>query len=330
MIIAMACTGNWYHYLTVDIFSLLKTTKTVKKIYLLLETDNIDDLDELKKVIEKYPVEIKLINFNNIFDDLVEKGNINRDTIFSNFCFARLALPSVVEEDKILYIDTDAIVIQDISKVWRVNIDDYYLAGCKDYGIIRDGTNEKLGFTGRYVNSGYILMNLKKIREDNLIRIAMTDELTMMGNRRGYDEEVRTYFEDVLPYDLVIYSVDVNGLKMVNDTRGHSAGDKLIRKAARFLSETFGDMGKVFRIGGDEFIAIVNTKTPRMILDTIKDKASSLEVFPEYTLSISVGYAAVADFPNLDIKGLEKNADNMMYEDKEAYYKRMGIDRRRK
>lgn len=168
MIIAMACTGNWYHYLTVDIFSLLKTTKTVKKIYLLLETDNIDDLDELKKVIEKYPVEIKLINFNNIFDDLVEKGNINRDTIFSNFCFARLALPSVVEEDKILYIDTDAIVIQDISKVWRVNIDDYYLAGCKDYGIIRDGTYEKLGFTGRYVNSGFILMNLKKIREDNL------------------------------------------------------------------------------------------------------------------------------------------------------------------
>ena len=66
------------------------------------------------------------------------------------------------------------------------------------------------------------------------------------------------------------------------------------------------------------------------IFETIKDKASSTEVFPEYTLSVSVGYAAVADFPDLNLKGLAKKADNMMYEDKEAYYKKMGIDRRRK
>lgn len=168
MVVAMACTEDWYHYLTVDIYSLLKTTPSVKKIYLLLETDNIDDIPELKKVIEKYPVEIKIVNFNNIFDDLVEKGNVNRDTVFSNFCFARLALPSIVDEDKVLYIDTDAIVLKDISKVWRTNIDDYYIAGCKDYGIIRDGTYDKLGFTGKYVNSGFIIMNLKKIREDNI------------------------------------------------------------------------------------------------------------------------------------------------------------------
>ena len=168
MVVAMACTENWYHYLAVDIYSLLKTTPLVKKIYLLLETDSIDDIPEIKKVIEKYPVELKIINFNNIFDKLVEKGNKNRDTIFSNFCFARLALPSIVEEDKVLYIDTDAIVLKDISRIWRLDMTDYYIAGCKDHGIIRDGTYEKLGFTGKYVNSGFIIMNLKKIREDKL------------------------------------------------------------------------------------------------------------------------------------------------------------------
>lgn len=104
----------------------------------------------------------------------------------------------------------------------------------------------------------------------------------------------------------------------------------MIKCAARCIGEAVGDNGKVFRTGGDEFAAIVNTKEPAVLFDKIKDKASSMEVFPEYTLSISVGYAAVADFPNLNLKGLVKKADNMMYEDKEAYYKKMGIDRRRK
>jgi diguanylate cyclase (GGDEF)-like protein len=190
-------------------------------------------------------------------------------------------------------------------------------------GYNKDGYPTLIIFTVQNIEN-------EKLREDNLIRIAMTDELTLLGNRRGYDEEIRTYMEEILPYDFVIYSVDVNGLKTVNDTRGHSAGDKLIMSAARCIRETVGEKGKVFRTGGDEFIAIVSTKEPAILFKTIKDKASSTEVFPEYTLSISVGYAAVADFPNLDLKGLVKKADNMMYEDKETYYKKMGIDRRRK
>ena len=168
MNIAMACTKNWYYYLTVDLYSLLENNKNVEKIYLLLETNNINDVPRLDKIIAKYNVKVEIINFNEIFDSLVKKGNINRDTIFSNFCFARLALPYLVREDKIIYIDTDAIVLQDISHLWKINMDDYYVAGCKDYGIIRDGTYDRLGIHGKYVNSGVIILNLKKIREDNI------------------------------------------------------------------------------------------------------------------------------------------------------------------
>ncbi len=168
MNIALACNANWYHYLVVNLHSLLECTKNIKKIYLLLETDKIEDVPRLNKLIDKYPVEFKLINFNNIFDTLVEKGNINRDTIYSNFCFARLALPTLVEEDKVLYIDTDAIVVQDISKIWRLDISNCYVAGCKDYGVLTDNTYERVGITGKYINSGFVLFNLKKIREDNI------------------------------------------------------------------------------------------------------------------------------------------------------------------
>jgi lipopolysaccharide biosynthesis glycosyltransferase len=168
MIIAMACTKNWYHYLMVDLYSLLECTKNVKKVYLLVETDKVKDIPYLSKIKKAYDVEIKLIDFNKEIDKLIPKDNVNRDTIYSNFCFARLALPSLVKEDKILYIDTDAIVRKDISKVWRVDLKDYYVAGCKDYGVLKQNIYETLNITGKYINSGFVLFNLKKIREDNI------------------------------------------------------------------------------------------------------------------------------------------------------------------
>lgn len=168
MIIALACNKNWYKYLVVNIYSLLKSTKNIKKIYLLLETNNIKEVPKLEEVINKYLVDIELINFNEVFDNLVEVGNVNRNTIYSNFCFARLALPYLVKEDKILYIDSDAIVLKDISNIWRINIDDYYVAGCRDYGILIDNTYERLNLTGRYINSGFIILNLKKIRKEKI------------------------------------------------------------------------------------------------------------------------------------------------------------------
>ena len=63
MIIALSCNENWYKYLVVNIYSLLKCTKNVKKLYLLLETDKIDDVPDLDKVIAKYPVEIEPIRY---------------------------------------------------------------------------------------------------------------------------------------------------------------------------------------------------------------------------------------------------------------------------
>ena len=169
MIIAMGCNTAWYKYLVVDLYSLLECTKNIKKIYLLLETDKVEDVPMLDKIIDKYPVEFVLINFNEFFDNLVDKGNINRDTIYSNFCFARLALPYLVEEEKVLYIDTDAIVLKDISRIWHLDLTDYYVAGCRDYGVLRDETYARLGINGSYVNSGFILMNLKKIREEKVM-----------------------------------------------------------------------------------------------------------------------------------------------------------------
>ena len=168
MVIGMACTKNWYHYLMVDLYSLLETTKNVKKVYLLLETDRVKDVPYLSKIKKAYDAEIILINYNKEIDKLVPKGNDNRDTVYSNFCFAKLSFASLTKEDKLLYIDTDAIVRKDISKIWRVDISDYYVAGVKDYGVLNRIEFRHLNITGKYINTGFVLFNLKKIREENI------------------------------------------------------------------------------------------------------------------------------------------------------------------
>lgn len=168
LIIAMSCTKEWYHYLMVDIYSLLECTKNVKKIYLLIETSDINDVQYLKKINQKYNVEIKLINLNDYLIRNLSVHSPNRNTIYSDFSFGRLLLPDIVEEDKVLYIDTDAIVRNDISNVWNYDISKCYAAGVKDYGIIEDDIINIYNITGKYINSGFVVFNLKKIREDNI------------------------------------------------------------------------------------------------------------------------------------------------------------------
>lgn len=182
MIIAMSCTKDWYYYLMVDLYSLLECTKNIKKIYLLLETEEIDNVPYLKKIIKKYNVEIKLINLHNHLSKNLKNSCPNLNTIYSNFSFAKLMLSDIVEEDKVLYIDTDAIVRKDISNIWNYDITDYYIAGVKDYGIIGDGIIEQYNITGKYINSGFIIFNLEKIRKNHIqskwFKIINNQELT--------------------------------------------------------------------------------------------------------------------------------------------------------
>lgn len=168
MIIAMSATKEWYHYLMVDIYSLLECTKTVKKIYLLVETTNIEEIPYLNDIIKKYDVEFKLVNLHKYLEKNLNAGCPNLNTIYTNYSFGRLLLSDIVKEDKVLYIDTDAIVRKDISNVWNYDIRDYYVAGVRDYGVLDDNVISIYGITGKYINSGFVIFNLDKIRKDNI------------------------------------------------------------------------------------------------------------------------------------------------------------------
>ncbi len=169
----------------------------------------------------------------------------------------------------------------------------------------------------------------QKNREKQLLQISRTDELTHLFNRRCYYEDIDFYQGRELEQGFVVFSADLNGLKEVNDSKGHVAGDELLTAVSECLSEVINPIGKAYRIGGDEFLAIANTDNPVKIVDEIMRRSSLWKGKYVEHLSISIGYAAHDAHPKANIDELVVLADQMMYQAKERYYSTPGIDRRR-
>ena len=105
-------------------------------------------------------------------------------------------------------------------------------------------------------------------------QMAFTDSLTELGNRNAYETScVRMAhdFDSVRSLCLILF--DLNGMKRVNDTWGHLAGDRLLRDFASLLRETMPPTAKLYRYGGDEFIAALHEVS---LSDVKKKKISNL------------------------------------------------------
>ena len=182
-----------------------------------------------------------------------------------------------------------------------------------------------------YGNYAQKLKFSKYVSDKRLKDLLEKDVLTGLYNRYRYNLELDRIRQEKSA--VTVCSFDVNGLKTVNDTLGHAAGDELITAAGECIRETFGPYGEVFRTRGDEFMALLpgeQQKTGEMFLE-MKKKGALKKGRYFNGLYISCGAAAVpagGDFENALSQAL-KAADDNMYEDKEAYYRENRIDRRR-
>ncbi|MBP5745093.1 MAG: GGDEF domain-containing protein, partial [Lachnospiraceae bacterium] len=145
------------------------------------------------------------------------------------------------------------------------------------------------------------------------------DMLTGLNNRRAYQMVIDSCVGEK---QVGVAFADVNSLKAVNDSKGHEAGDRLIQKVADLLKEAVPE-GTVFRISGDEFVCIVkdaDTNEFTMIMKRLGD------ILSQNDRVASLGYDIGEE---KDIYDIIKAAEQMMYADKERYYKETGRDRRR-
>ncbi len=160
---------------------------------------------------------------------------------------------------------------------------------------------------------------------------ATIDSMTGLLNRRAYSQRLEALDGIELSDDLSYVSIDLNGLKEINDDLGHDAGDIMIKGAGQCISQCFADTGSIYRIGGDEFVVILTAKSSDIDaglseFEAAMKKWSSEKEIP---LEASYGYARHEEDRELNIKGLAKAADKKMYEAKREYYKTTGKDRRR-
>jgi diguanylate cyclase (GGDEF)-like protein len=176
-----------------------------------------------------------------------------------------------------------------------------------------------------------LTLRIISMRTAALTNASLQDQDTQLLNRRAFEEEKARLMTNPLEENFVYMTVDINGLKTTNDTLGHAAGDELIRGAADCIRKCFGRFGKVFRIGGDEFAAMLHISESQLELAR-KELEKAVEDWRGErvkTLSISCGYASAREFPSENIAELSRISDERMYLEKAEYYRRSGIDRRR-
>ena len=148
--------------------------------------------------------------------------------------------------------------------------------------------------------------------------MANTDSLTGVRNKHAYSEMEASLNQQIQSGKLEKLAVvvgDINGLKRVNDTQGHAAGDQLIKDACALICEYFTH-GAVFRVGGDEFVVLLQGKG----YDTMTEVISGLNAKVEENLKengvvISVGYSVLTP-EDRQLRDVFERADQMMYERK--------------
>lgn len=159
--------------------------------------------------------------------------------------------------------------------------------------------------------------------------MANTDALTGIRNNHAYTENevaINQKIQSGTLEKLALVIGDINGLKHVNDTLGHAAGDRLIKEASEMICEAFSH-GAVFRIGGDEFVILLQGKgfdTMEEVIDALNRRVEAN--IKEDKAVVALGYAILTP-QDRQLSDVFERADNMMYERKKAL-KQMGAKTR--
>jgi len=160
------------------------------------------------------------------------------------------------------------------------------------------------------------------ILQAELGNLAVTDELTGLFNRRGFMvlAERQLKLGRRSGRGMMLFVMDVDGLKQINDSFGHFEGDRALKRTAEVLEETFRDSDVVARLGGDEF-AVLAIEASGHSEATIKTrlfeclKSISAEQ-SGYDISLSLGVARFDPRNRTSIGELMAKADQAMYEQK--------------
>lgn len=163
------------------------------------------------------------------------------------------------------------------------------------------------------------LIHRQTARISQLEALSLTDELTGLLNRRGFQQTVQRTLDEARRHDhggLLAY-IDLDGFKAVNDTHGHDAGDAVLRAVANALSASVRSTDYVARLGGDEFAILFTHAEPlagRARLTAICRELDGLSIdYKGATLTVGASMGIEAFGPGSRLEDLVARADKAMY-----------------
>ena len=149
--------------------------------------------------------------------------------------------------------------------------------------------------------------------------MALSDFLTKIPNRTAFEKRIEELVEEKSTHAVTIFVLDLNDLKKINDHYGHQHGDTAIKATAECLKKTFAGKGDHFRVGGDEFTAVVldHAADPDECCAKFRDYVDEYNKTAEHQIRVAIGYAQSEEMGDeSSYRILFSNADQEMYRDK--------------
>jgi len=157
----------------------------------------------------------------------------------------------------------------------------------------------------------------RKRAEEDLIFASTHDKLTSLYNRAYFEEEIaRLNAGRRNPVSVIM--IDVDGLKKVNDTYGHGAGDELLKRTGKILQTAFRTDDMIARIGGDEFAIVLPETNEEAVNRRVDYLLECLEetnkISSDFKVGLSMGFSTTA--PDVFLASVIRDADQKMYAEK--------------
>ena len=328
-----------------DINQVILQVNDIKELFILLlekVTEALDNRDLGCVLVLDTDNNLKIIASKGYDDNLSEKFTLNlKDSFFWNAVEGKLDKAVIINDIQKLNFDKYDVILENIVGIKvESSISTPILLSNRLYGLINIDSTQNNAFDESDLE---VMEYLKKQIEIGIAKYALYEEtvylsrydkLTNVYNRRYFEELFNTIFLRAKNYNenfsVVIF--DINGLKFINDTYGHLAGDELIKIFASGLSNKIKISDIFARFGGDEFIAVFLGNDLQIIIRKLEDMIQEFIKNPIHfegnTFICSFSYG-ISSFPQngTDYNELIRIADKNMYEYKQNFKKKLTDNR---
>jgi len=215
----------------------------------------------------------------------------------------------------------------------------------QDLGVLLLGTQDSRQFApaelrlllalghqiGMAMENSYLMQQTSRSFEEfqDLQEQVFTDDLTGTRNRKFLMETLRNECKESIPRgtSLVVIMIDLDNFKKLNDSKGHPAGDAVLRRAAEILKQVFEGGATVARFGGDEFSVILprsDIAAAKVVTEKLQARIRQDDLMRASDITASIG---LAQFPmhGLNPEEVMKAADTAMYKSKQSGRNRIAI-----